>query len=127
MKPQAGPHAADFSTDINKVNDWVPTAHIHIKLRCIFTEKIKLQINSSHKECTPGPRKLQVSNKKALKQQLRIYGCDPFAEVNARDITTGEELPKDIIENLLNADSIGNEKYLSFVTERLVKGTKGFF
>ena len=48
---------------------------------------------------------------KALKQQLRIYGCDSFAEVNARDITTGEELTKYIIENLLNADRIGNQKY----------------
>ena len=50
---------------------------------------------------------LHVSNVKALKQQLRIYGCDP------RDVMTGEELPKFIIENLLNADSIGNEKYLN--------------
>ena len=56
---------------------------------------------------------LHVSNVKALKQQLRIYGCDPFAEVNARDVTTGEELPKFIIENLLNADSIDNEKHLN--------------
>ena len=33
---QAGPHAAGFSTDISKVNDWVRTAHIHAKLCCIF-------------------------------------------------------------------------------------------
>ena len=87
-KRQAGPHAAGFSTDINKVNDWVRTAHIHTKLRCIFTEKIKLLTNSCHKECTPGARKLHVSNVKASKQQLRIYGWDPFAEVNARDIAS---------------------------------------
>ena len=99
----------------------------HTNLRCIFTKKIKLQTNFCHKECTSGARELHISNVKALKQQLRIYGCEPFAEVNARDITTGEELPKDIIENLLNADSIGNEKYLKFITERLVKGTKRFF
>ena len=85
-----------------------------------------MQTNSCHKECTAGGRKLHVSNVKALKQQLKIYGCDPSAEVNVRDIITGEELPKDIIENLLNTDSIGNEIYLNFVTERLVKGTKGF-
>ena len=126
-KRQAGPHAAGFSTDINKVKDWVRTAHIHAKLRYIFTEKTKLQTNSCHKECTPGARKFHVSNMKALKQQLRICRSDPSVDLNARDITTGEELPKDIIENLLNPDSIGNEKYLSFVTERLVKGIKGFF
>ena len=70
--------------------------------------------------------KLHVSNVNALKQHLRIYGCSPFAEVNARD-NTGEKLPKDITENLLNTHSVSNEKYLNFVTERLVKGTKGFF
>ena len=78
-----------------------------------------------HKESTPGAKELHVSNLKVLKQQLRIYGCDPFAEV--RDIITGEELPKDIIENLLKTDSTVNEKYLNFVSERLVKGTKDFF
>ena len=63
---------------------------------------------------------------KALKQQLKICGCDPFAEVNASDIATGEKLPKDMIDNLLNADRTGNEKYLNFVTKRLFKGTKRF-
>ena len=30
-KCQAGSHIAGFSTDRNKVNDWVKTAHIHAK------------------------------------------------------------------------------------------------
>ena len=46
-----------------------------------------------------------MSNVKAIKQQLTIYGCYPFGEVNARDVTTGEEIPKDIIENLLYVNS----------------------
>ena len=70
-KRQAGELAAGFSIDINKVTDWVRTAHIHVKIRCTSTEKIKLQANSCHKECTRGARKLHVSNVKALKQQLR--------------------------------------------------------
>ena len=48
-KIQAGRQAAGFSTDINKVIDWVRTAHIHAKLRYIFTEKIQLQTSSCHK------------------------------------------------------------------------------
>ena len=71
--------------------------------------------------------KLRVSDVTVIKQRLRICGCNLFAEVKARGITTGEELPKDINENLLNADSISNKKHLSFVTERLVKGRKGLF
>ena len=72
MKRQAGSHATGFSTNTIKVKDWVRTAHIRAKLQCIFIEKIKLQTNSCHKECTPRARKLHVSNVKALKQQLRI-------------------------------------------------------
>ena len=32
-KRHAGPHAASFSTDVNKKNDWVQTAHTYAKLR----------------------------------------------------------------------------------------------
>ena len=110
MKRQEGPHGAGFSKKFKKVNDWVQTAHIH-------TEKIKLQNNSCHKECTPGNMKLHVLNVKTLKQQLRINGCNQFPEVNARVITTGEKLPKDVIKNLLNANSIVIEKHLTFVTK----------
>ena len=67
-KRQAGPHKAGFSRTTGKVNDWIQTVHIDAKLRYIFTEKIKLQTNSFHKECTPCARKLHVSNVKALKQ-----------------------------------------------------------
>ena len=93
----------------------------------LFTKKIKLQTNSCHKECTPGASKLHESYVKTLKQQLRIYGCDPFpGVVNARDITTGEELPKDIIENLLNADSIGNKNISILSQEDWRKEQRGF-
>ena len=61
--------------------------------------------------------KLHVLNEKTLKQQLRINGCNQFPEVNARVITTGEKLPKDVIKNLLNANSIAIEKHLTFVTK----------
>ena len=70
-------------------------------------------------------QKLHVSNVKALKQQLRIYGCNPFAEVNARDITAREELPKDIIENLLTVLGMKNVSILS--PKECWKEQKGFF
>ena len=85
-------HTQLVLAQIKKVNDWVQTVHILTKLRCIFTGKTNLQTNSCHKECTPSARKLHVSNVKAFKQQLRIYGCNLFAEVNTRDITTGDKL-----------------------------------
>ena len=42
-KLQAGPHAAGVSTDINKVNNWVQTTHLHAKLQCTFTKKIAIK------------------------------------------------------------------------------------
>ena len=38
-KRQAGSHGARFITDITKVNTWVVTAHIHVKVRQTVSEK----------------------------------------------------------------------------------------
>ena len=126
-KRQAGPHSLGFSTNIESVNDWVNTAHIHAKIRTAFAEKIHLTTNSTHKECTPGSRRLHFDHVKALKQQLRKYGINPFASGHAKDITTGEEIPSDLINGLIHADVFGDDIYKTFVQERLVDGTKSFF
>ena len=99
-KQQAGPNAAGFSININNVSDSIQLTRIHAKLRVYLPRKLNCELitNSCHKECTPCVMKLHVPNVESLKQQLRIYGCDPFAEINAGDIVTGEELPKGIIK-----------------------------
>ena len=42
-------------------------------------------------------------------------------------MTTRKIIDTKIIQGLLDAKKIGNSKYLEFVAERLVKGTKSFF
>ena len=126
-KRQAGPHCAGFSTDINKVNTWVATSHIHAKVRQILWDKTQLNTSTNHKECTPGARSLQNNNGELLKEKLKSYGTDPFSTGKARDIATGKELPEKVVENLIKAREIGDEMYFSFVNERLIKGKADFF
>ena len=63
---------------------------------------------------------------KALKQQLRQYGINPFASCHARDITAGVELPKNLVKGLIDADIIEDKAYNVFVQERLVEEKKVF-
>ena len=62
-----------------------------------------------------------------MKDQLKKYNTDPFGDGPAKQLTTGKIIDAKIIQGLLDADKIGNSKYLEFVAERLVKGTKKFF
>ena len=44
-----------------------------------------------------------------------------------RDIATGKGLLEKVVENLVKADKIGNEMYLSFISDCLIKGKAGLF
>ena len=121
IKRQARSHASGFSTNIDRVNDWVNTANIHAQIKAVFLGKLRLTTTSQHKECTPNSRRLHYDHLKALKQQLRQYGIEPFASCRAGDITTGVELPRNLIKGLIDADIIGDKSYNVFVQERLVE------
>ena len=62
-----------------------------------------------------------------MKNQLKKYNADTFGDGPAKQLTTGRIIDAKIIQGLLDVEKIGNSKYLEFVTERLVKGTKKFF
>ena len=44
-----------------------------------------------------------------------------------RDIATGKGLLEKVVENLVKADKIGDEMYLSFINDCLIKGKAGLF
>ena len=44
-----------------------------------------------------------------------------------RDIATGKGLLEKVVENLVKADKIGDEMYLSFINDYLIKGKAGLF
>ena len=63
---------------------------------------------------------------KRKKQQLRQYGIDSFASCHARNITTGVELPKNLINVLIDANYIRDKAYNVFVQKRLAEEEKVF-
>ena len=62
-KRQAGSHRSGFSTNVNAVNTWIKTNHIHAKLRKTFNDTIRLT-DSHHKEATQSEMKRQPASKK---------------------------------------------------------------
>ena len=74
---------------------------------------------------TPPAKILHRSNVQRVKEKLRGYNVNPFADVP--HIVTGNELDPKIIEGLLSAPEIGDERYKLFVEERLVEGTVDFY
>ena len=126
-KRQAGPHRTGLSMDIDQTNRWIKTVHIYAKLRMEVTQKIGSATSAVHKETTPSAIKQHLSHVESLKQQLTKYGCNPFSDSNAKNITTGAEIDTNIIAGLLSAPDVGNEKFLTFARERLVLGTVNFY
>ena len=126
-KGTAGPFRAGFSTDINAVNNWVRTIHIHCKLREQFREILHMKTSSKHKELTIGARKKHSNHVCRLRNQLRMYGIDPFSSDVPKSFSTGTEIPSEVSDNIINAADIGNTNYLAFIKERLVDGTRYFF
>ena len=127
-KRQAGPqNRSGFSTNVDAVNTWIKTTHIHAKLRKKFNDTIRLTTGSHHKETTQSEMKRHSQHVKNLKDQLKKYNNDPFGDGPAKQLTTGKIIDAKIIQGLLDAEKIGNSKYLEFVAERLMKGTKKFF
>ena len=90
-------------------------------------EKINMATSSSHKELTHAAKRLHINHVQSLKEKLKGYQIDPFANAPACHITTGYEIDHKIIEGLLSAPKLGDEKYKKFVEERLVKGTVDYY
>ena len=44
-----------------------------------------------------------------------------------RDIATGKALPEKVVENFFKADKIGDEMYLSFLNDCLIKGKASLY
>ena len=126
-KGTAGPFRSEFSSNIEAVNTWVHTIHVHSKLRVIFREHLRTKTSAKHKELTPGSKKKHMEHVKNLRAKLKSYGLNQFAESAPKCITTGEEIDLAVVYDMLHADAKGNEKHLQFSSEHLVNGTKGFF
>ena len=86
-----------------------------------------MSTSTTHKEVTPGAKRLHGSHVHDLKQKRHSYNISPFAAGPARNVTTGEEIDSSVIKGLLDSPKLGDKKFQEFVTERLVKGTVDFY
>ena len=126
-KGAAGPFRSGYSTNIETVNTWVKTAHIHAKLRTALKQKIDLTTSTVHKEVTEGGKKLHMNHMNKLIKKLHDYKIDPFGDGPARHITTGREIDCQIVNDMLQAPEIGKEKCKEFIRDRLVTGEVDYF
>ena len=63
----------------------------------------------------------------ALKKKLYDYQIDPFSTGPAKVLTSGAEIDEGIVNGLLTAPDIGNDRYNDFVKLRLVEQSVSFF
>ena len=126
-KGTSGPFRAGFSTNIDAVNTWVKTIHIHSLVRSTMRKQLQLKTSSKHKEMTEGMKKKHADHVRKLKSKLDAYGIDPFDDKKPKSIITGLEINEEVAKDMLNVDKVGKALFSSFVNERLVKGEKSFF
>ena len=126
-KGTAGPFRSGYSTNIDITNKWIQTMHIHAKLRTAMREKLRIKTSSTHKELTDSGKSNHNKNVNSLKEKLRSYKADPFSDGPAKVICTGTEVDAKFIDDVLNAPSIGNERFKEFMKNRLVDGKESFF
>ena len=88
-KRQAGPHRSGFSTNVDAVNTWIKTTHIHAKLRNKFNDT-RIPTDSDHKETTQSEMKRHSQHVKNLKNQLKKYNTNPFGDGPAKQLTAGK-------------------------------------
>ena len=81
-------------------------SHVHANVENDLREKLKITISSSHKETTPGAKKMHTNNVKSLKEKFYAYKVDPFGDGVARNISTGMEIDTKGIEGLLKTPEV---------------------
>ena len=125
-KGQAGPHRSGFSTNLEAVNNWVMTSHVHAKLKQKLNEVLNIRTQSVHKETTKGAKQMHDDHISKLVLKLKEYGFDPFSG-QAREFTTGKEIDSTIVNDMLGAAKLGDELYKRFLNERMITGEIGFY
>ena len=126
-KGTAGPFRSGFSTNTEAVNTWVRTIHLHSNLHETFRKQLVMKTTSIHKELSEGGKQNHVNHVDSLKNQLAKYGVDPFDKCPPKCLSTGVQIDEIVVRDMLNAPSIGNELFKTFVEERLQRSGKGFF
>ena len=119
-KGTAGPFRAGFSTNIDEVNNWVNTIHIHAMLRANLQKILHIRTSSKHKELTKRGKMLHEDHVKNLKDKLSKYGLDPFSSDPTTHIPSGKQIEESIVKYFIRAPVIGKSQVESFIIDRLI-------
>ena len=64
---------------------------------------------------------------RSLNDKLKQHNVSICGDGPARNLTTGREIDREVIDVLLHVEEVGNKRLIAFVQDRLVKGKKSFF
>ena len=126
-KSTAVPFRSGFSTNIDAVNCWVNTIHIHALLRKELLKYVLMKTGSKHKEKTPQGIKIHFEHVNNLKQKLCGYGIDLFSNDAPRHLSASKFIESAIVSDILRAPELGLSQYKAFINDRLIKGTVKFY
>ena len=125
-KEPSGPSRCGFSTNIDQVNTWVNTIHIHTMLKVTQRQQIHLKTTSKHKEWTKFDKEHHLSHLKYFKEKLSGYGTDQFILGYQINLSRGEKVNKNVYNNMCQVEILGKKNLNEFIQERLINGKVGF-
>ena len=112
-KGTSGPFRCGLSTNIDSVNTWINTIHIHTMLKVALRQQLHLKTSSRHKELTKSSKELQW--------------IDPFTLGYPRNLSSWEKIDKNVYNDMCQVEILGIEKLNEFIQQRLIDGKVGFF
>ena len=121
---RGGPMSGSYSTSIDAENAFILNPHILAKLRKEFKSKMNFKTDSNFKKSTPSKIRKHEDQIVTFIGSLNNYS-NPFHEV-AWNMTTGAEIPGNIINGLLSARKYATERVEQFTKKRLLSQEVSF-
>ena len=109
-------------------NRWIRTRHIAVNMKTFLDKTLSTKVApSTHKESTPSGIRRHSENVMKLKNViLNDYAYDFFGNESLKAITTGKQVPADVVEQMISSSDIGNDGLKKFVKDRLVDQKTSF-
>eukprot|EP00745_Piridium_sociabile_P026705 TRINITY_DN42673_c0_g1_i18.p1 TRINITY_DN42673_c0_g1~~TRINITY_DN42673_c0_g1_i18.p1 ORF type:complete len:760 (+),score=189.88 TRINITY_DN42673_c0_g1_i18:236-2515(+) len=119
-----------FSTSQKTYHRWVTTRHDRALYHQATLESVDMdsQENTAHKDLRPSQVTQSDADTVKVMQAVNNF-VNPFQIENKNELyclSSGAPAPKDVENDLLSADRVGEEAYRQFVKERLLERTVSF-
>ena len=122
---RGGPMSGSYSTSTDAENSFILNSHILAKLRKELKNKMNFKTDSNFKKSTPSEIRKHEDQIATLIGSLNNYS-NPFHEV-AWNMTTGAEIPGNIINGLPSGRKYATERAEQFTKKRLLSQEVSFY